>query len=57
MYSIVAIHGLNGHRENTWIVSNDVLWLRDLLLAELPRARVLIYGYDSRTYGADQLAN
>lgn len=49
--SLIAIHGLNGHRERTWTADNNVLWLRDLLPAEIPRARILTYGYDSRTHG------
>ncbi|GME23020.1 hypothetical protein L207DRAFT_627774 [Neofusicoccum parvum] len=48
---LIAIHGLNGHRERTWTADNNVLWLRDLLPAEIPRARILTYGYDSRTHG------
>ena len=47
--SIVAIHGLDGHREKTWTAANDTLWLRDLLPADLPNARVLSYGYDADT--------
>lgn len=49
--SIVAVHGLNPfntefHAEKTW-TSGDKLWLRDFLPAELPQARVLLYGYNS----------
>ena len=52
--SIVAIHGLNGHREKTWTFegkgkSGDVLWLRDLLPSIIPNARIWTWGYDSRT--------
>src|SRR5882757_288470 len=53
--SIVAIHGLDGHREDSWTV-NGVLWLRDLLPEKVPRARILTYGYDAYTRGRDQLA-
>ncbi|KAI9720649.1 MAG: hypothetical protein M1812_002829 [Candelaria pacifica] len=49
---IVAVHGLNpvnkeSHAHLTWTGSNDKLWLRDFLPERLPRARVLLYGYNS----------
>ncbi|KAF8526524.1 hypothetical protein BU17DRAFT_82610 [Hysterangium stoloniferum] len=44
---IVAIHGLEGHREQSWTAANGVLWLRDLLPNVLPQARILTYGYDA----------
>ena len=47
--SIVAIHGLDGHRENTWTKRDRILWLRDWLRSDLPNARVLTYGYDADT--------
>ncbi|KAG8779610.1 hypothetical protein FRC16_003375 [Serendipita sp. 398] len=47
--SIVAIHGLDGHREQTWTAENGVVWLRDLLPDDIPNARVLSYGYDADT--------
>ncbi|KAI9462631.1 fungal fruit body lectin-domain-containing protein [Russula earlei] len=43
---IVAIHGLNGHAFDSWTV-DDVMWLRDLLPAQVPDARVLLYGYNA----------
>ena len=54
LYSIVAIHGLNGHREKTWTFegrgkTSDVLWLRDLLPSIIPNTRIWTWGYDSRT--------
>lgn len=47
---IVAVHGLNGHREETWTDENKILWLRDLLPSKLPNARIWTWGYDSRTH-------
>ncbi|KAF8515783.1 P-loop containing nucleoside triphosphate hydrolase protein, partial [Hysterangium stoloniferum] len=47
--SVVAIHGLDGHRERTWTAENDTLWLRDLLPHKLPHARIIVYGYDACT--------
>ncbi|RWA04980.1 hypothetical protein EKO27_g10126 [Xylaria grammica] len=46
---IVAVHGLNRHREKTWTAANGVHWLRDRLLKDLPRVRILIWGYDANT--------
>ncbi|KAI1484454.1 hypothetical protein F5X96DRAFT_664167 [Biscogniauxia mediterranea] len=47
---IVAIHGLNGHREKTWTAKNGVHWLRDLLPTDLPNARIMCWGYDANTH-------
>ena len=55
--SIIAIHGLDGHRENSWTAENGVLWLRDLLKDQAPTARVLTYGYDANTRGRQQLTS
>jgi hypothetical protein len=60
MFSIVAIHGLNPfnkkeHSLQTWQHPNGNLWLRDSLPAKLPRARILIYSYNSNpVIGADK---
>ncbi|KAF2434895.1 hypothetical protein EJ08DRAFT_581701, partial [Tothia fuscella] len=48
---IIAVHGLNGHRDNTWTAANDIHWLRDLLLTDIPNARIICWGYDANTYG------
>ncbi|KAI9760923.1 MAG: hypothetical protein M1835_000077, partial [Candelina submexicana] len=50
---IVAVHGLNpvnteSHAYLTWTSSsNGKLWLKDFLPERLPRARVMLYGYNS----------
>lgn len=49
--SIVAVHGLNptnkaSHAELTWTAGGK-LWLRDFLPKRLPKARVLLFGYNS----------
>lgn len=54
--SIVAIHGLNGHREKTWTAANGVHWLRDLLPNDLPRARILCWGYDANTHASSRVS-
>ena len=48
--SIIAIHGLNGHRERTWTASNGVNWLRDLLPNVLPNSRIMSYGYNVNVF-------
>jgi hypothetical protein len=54
--SIVALHGLNGHREETWTATNGVHWLRDLLPGDIPQARILCWGYDANTHAADRVS-
>ncbi|KAF8526196.1 hypothetical protein BU17DRAFT_40873, partial [Hysterangium stoloniferum] len=51
---IVAIHGLDGHREASFTADNGILWLRDLLPEALPSARILTYGYDACTHGPNR---
>ena len=49
---IVAIHGLNGHFEDTWTVKRrdgtSVNWLKDLLPEKIPNARIMAFSYNSR---------
>jgi hypothetical protein len=54
---VVAVHGLNGHRENTWTAKTGVLWLRDLLPAKIPNARIFSWGYDANTHGKKPLTS
>ncbi|KAF2008310.1 hypothetical protein BU24DRAFT_360647, partial [Aaosphaeria arxii CBS 175.79] len=49
--SIVAVHGLNGHRDKTWTAANGTHWLRDLLPKDNPNARIFCWGYDANTHG------
>lgn len=53
---IVAIHGLNGHREKTWTANNNVLWLKDLLPEKIPNARIIVWGYDSSTHSTNPIS-
>ncbi|PVF91851.1 hypothetical protein CPB86DRAFT_802509 [Serendipita vermifera] len=46
---IVAIHGLDGHRERSWTAANGNMWLQDWLPDDIPNARILTYGYDADT--------
>ncbi|CAP99847.1 Pc22g25590 [Penicillium rubens Wisconsin 54-1255] len=43
---VVFVHGLTGNRERTWAHENGTLWPRDLLPKDLPKARVMTFGYD-----------
>jgi hypothetical protein len=47
--SIVAIHGLDGHREKAWTAKNGTMWLKDLLPEDIPASRILTYGFDANT--------
>ena len=44
---VVAVHGLGGGPYKTWTDESGKLWLRDLLVEDLPGARIFTYGYDS----------
>ncbi|KAF2189336.1 hypothetical protein K469DRAFT_562923, partial [Zopfia rhizophila CBS 207.26] len=54
-YVIVAVHGLNGHREKTWTASNGVNWLRDLP-QDLPNAPMYTWGYDADTHSRSRVS-
>lgn len=54
--SIVAVHGLNGHREKTWTAKNNILWLRDLLPHQIPNARIFSWGYDANTHSVSAVS-
>lgn len=51
----MAIHGLNGHRENTWEL-NGKIWLRDFLPERIPSARVYTWGYDANTHSRTEIS-
>jgi hypothetical protein len=55
---IVAIHGLNGHREKTWTTKSKLNWLRDanMLSAIIPNARIMSWGYDANTHSTKGLS-
>ncbi|KAF8540576.1 hypothetical protein BDD12DRAFT_833045 [Trichophaea hybrida] len=46
---IVAIHGLGGHWQKTWTDANGKFWLQDFLSGQLPNARIMCFGYNSKT--------
>ncbi|KAJ4018867.1 hypothetical protein NW761_014936 [Fusarium oxysporum] len=43
---IVFVHGLFGNRVSTWS-KNGVLWPKQLLSEDLPKARIFTFGYDA----------
>jgi hypothetical protein len=46
--SIVFVHGLTGNRESTWTDKTaKVFWPKDLLAKDLPKARIITFGYDA----------
>jgi hypothetical protein len=46
--SIIAVHGLNGKPFKTWTdPGSQKLWLRDILPQDLPRARIMTFGYQA----------
>ena len=46
---VVAITGLDGHAYGSWCGGNPKrMWLRDFLSKDLPKCRVMIYGYNSK---------
>jgi pimeloyl-ACP methyl ester carboxylesterase len=47
-FSIVFLHGLTGHREETWTAENESEpWPKLLLPSDIPNARIIVYGYDA----------
>ncbi|CAG9955489.1 unnamed protein product [Clonostachys rosea f. rosea IK726] len=53
---IIAVHGLNGHREKTWTAANEINWLRDLLPHDLPHSRIIYWGYDANTHNRSRVS-
>ena len=52
LFSICLIHGLAGNSKETWTFRSPksrkaVFWPRDLLPKQIPRARILTYGYET----------
>ena len=52
--SLVAVHGLGAMPDLSWTESKSkVNWLRDLLPEDLPRTRIMQFGYNSIYFGKD----
>ena len=44
----MAVHGLNGDKYRTWTCKkSEKLWLQDFLPTDLPRARIMTFGYNA----------
>lgn len=42
------VHGLTGNRESTWSETRSgVVWPQDLLPKDMPKARIMTFGYDA----------
>jgi hypothetical protein len=54
--SIIAVTGLAGHAIGSWALPSGRMWLRDVLPEDVPKARILTYGYNSQLTGT-ALAN
>lgn len=58
IYSVVALHGLDGHAYDQWEYRNGkderFMWLRDGLPEKVPGARIMTYGYDADPNSAFQ---
>lgn len=62
---VIAVHGLDGHRERTWTFSegdkqsseHGPLWLRDFLPQDLPGSRIFTYGYNSRVLASRSVSS
>src|SRR6267154_1229707 len=50
---VIFVHGLEGHRSNTWQTKSGQFWL-EWLGGFLPQARVWSYGYDAHAVSGSQ---
>jgi len=66
IYSVVAVHGIGAHPDDTWCkdvnedassTTRSVNWLKDreLLPSIMKDARIMRYGYHSQWFGRDAL--
>ncbi|KAF2011215.1 hypothetical protein BU24DRAFT_397585 [Aaosphaeria arxii CBS 175.79] len=49
---ILFVHGLRGGRVSTW-TKNEVIWPKELLAKDIPKSRILSFGYDSGIIHSD----
>lgn len=53
---LIAVHGLGALPDKTWIDSeSNTNWLKDFLPKDLPKTRVLRFGYDSQWLGRNAI--
>lgn len=66
MFSVIAVHGIGAHPDDTWCTkaepnesgeSRSVNWLKDpeMLPSALDDARIMRYGYQSQWFDKDAL--
>jgi len=66
IYSVVAVHGIGAHPDDTWCkdvnedassTTRSVNWLKDpeLLPSVMKDARIMRYGYHSQWFGREAL--
>jgi len=52
---IIFVHGLNGHRENTWRYEGaPVSWPEAFLSQDICNARIMTYGYEATVVNWDE---
>jgi hypothetical protein len=55
---VIAISGLGGHAFGSFKERHEsFMWLRDALPLDVPGARILIYGYDTRLVRSSSFQN
>ncbi|KAI4087437.1 MAG: hypothetical protein LQ344_006773 [Seirophora lacunosa] len=55
---IIFIHGLTGNRDSTWQdKKSGTIWPQDLLPGDMPKARVVTFGYDADVVGLIDVAS
>jgi hypothetical protein len=58
IFSVIAISGLGGHAFGSFKERRGpFMWLRDALPLDVPGARILIYGYDTRLIRSSSFQN
>lgn len=58
LHSLIAISGLASHAFGSFKEhQGPYMWLRDSLARDLPKLRILIYGYDTQLHHSNSFAN
>ncbi|KAF1911408.1 hypothetical protein BDU57DRAFT_103208 [Ampelomyces quisqualis] len=61
-FDICFVHGLGGSARSTWTaydkeMDKTIFWPKDLLCKSFPRARILLYGYETKVHSLCWLAD
>ncbi|PMD14608.1 hypothetical protein NA56DRAFT_610010 [Hyaloscypha hepaticicola] len=54
---VIAVHGMGGPCEKSWIADNGIFWLHDLLPTTLPGVRIFSYGYHVEAHAQRSIHN